>query len=331
MHRWPTVRARGMAFAFMAVVAATGCTSAAPPVRPASPAVTITATATADTDIGAGRPGLASAGGRLYMGWAASTATSGTQPLGLGWTADGGSTVIRIVDAERVPAGEGPAIAADGAGVDMAWADGNTTGLLTAARLDGPTINCRTTFAAVTTLHSPALVTTAAGIQYLAWTDTTGHVNVGELDSSTCADTQAMTLNHRITLTGTVSAAGPAMIGDGAGDGLAVLVAWTDLSGMVNVGTYGGTGTLTDPVRVMTPVGVAGAPGLGATASDLYLGFVGTDGIIYHAYSEGCAPACFHVTATATHAVSGYGMASDAGMVWAAYFDTGHHLRFERF
>lgn len=331
MHPWSTARARGMlAATVMAVVIASGCTSG--PVARRSTLATPSPTA-AGVIRGDGRPGLATVGGRIYIGWAAPTTatTTATQRLDLGWSVDGGHTITRVIEPERVPAGEGPALAADGTGVDVAWPDANTADVLTAAHLDRGAISCRTRFPDITTPHSPALVTAATGIRYLSWTDPAGHLNVGELDSGPCADTHAMTLTHRITITNAMSTAGPAIIDDGTSSSLDVVLAWTDTTGTVTIGTYRGASTLTHQTRVITPVGVAGAPGLGATVSDLYLGFIGTDGIVYHAYSEGCVPACFHVTATTGHAVAGYGITSGAGDVWAAYVDTGHRLQIERY
>jgi hypothetical protein len=282
---------------------------------------------------GSGRPALADSGGRLYLGWTGSTSYPTGYELDLGWSTDAGKTITKIAQSERVPLGEGPALSGDGSGVYVAWAAANNADTLTASYFDGTSLSCRTAFTGVVTPHAPAMVTDPSGTRYLAWTDAAGHLNVAHLDSSACATTHTMALTDRVTLTDT-SSAGPALVYDSSGSSnLGVLIAWTgtDAGHTVTVATYTGSATLSGRSVVTAPVGASGAPGLAVAVSDLYLGFVGTDGTIYFGYSEGCIPTCFHPVATSEQSVSGYGLSNDSNTFTSGFFDQSAHLTIDVF
>jgi hypothetical protein len=281
---------------------------------------------------GSGRPGLALSGGRLYLGWTGSTSYPTGYELDLGWSVDGGKTITKIAQSERVPLGEGPAIDADSSsgGVYIAWSAQNNGNTLTAEYYDSTALSCRTAFTGITTTHSPAMVTDASGIRYVAWTDTAGHLNVARLNSSACATTHTMTLTNRITLADT-SIAGPTLVYDSSGSSnLGTLIAWVNSAHTVTVATYNGTTTLTGRSTVSAPVGASGAPGLGVANSDLYLGFIGTDGNVYYGYSEGCIPTCFNMSTTGETGTSGYGLSTGNSDFYGGLFDTTAHLVINR-
>jgi hypothetical protein len=281
---------------------------------------------------GSGRPGLAVAGGRLYLGWTGSTSYPTGYELDLAWSVDGGKTMMKIAQSERVPVGEGPALDADNTsgGIYIAWSAQNNGNTLTAEYYSSTALSCRTAFTGVTTTHSPALVTDASGIRYIAWTDTASHLNVARLNSSACATTHTMTLTNRITLPDT-STAGPALVYDSSGSSdLGTLIAWTNAAHVVTVATYNGTTTLTGRSTVTSPVGAVGAPGLGVAVADLYVGYVGTDGNVYWGYSEGCIPTCFYPTTTGETGISGYGLSTGNSDFYGGLFDPTAHLIINR-
>ena len=314
-HRMPT---RATILAAAAVLAATAL--------PGNAAAIVTGHS------GTGRPALAHAGtGPLYIGWTGTTGTATAKELDLGSSLDQGKTITKVSWTERVPQGQGPALSIGGTGVFVAWVAGNHANALTAEYYDGTALNCRTEFTGVTSPYAPAMVTDPAGVRYLAWTDTAGHLNVAHLDSSGCATTHTMRLTNRVTLPDT-SVAGPALVYDSSGSSnLGVLIAWTgtEATHPIHVATYVGTATLTKRSTVPSAIGTSGAPGLGVADSDLYLGFIGTDGNVYFAYSEGCVPTCFNAAATGEDGTAGFGIDPDMNVVWSAFFDANGHLNID--
>lgn len=284
---------------------------------------------------GSGRPALADVGGRLYVAWAGTSGTAAAKELVLGYSTNSGADIVKLDSAERVPQGEGAAIDGDGTGVYVAWPAGDRANTLTAAYYSGTAKSCRTAFTGVTSPHAPALVNDRAGHRYLAWTDPSGHLNVGRLDSSACATSHAMTLVERHTFADTTPA-GPALMWDDSGSSnLGIVIAWTgaDAAHTLDVASYDGAGGLTRRSTVASPVGATLAPGLAAADADIYIGFRGTDGGFHIAYSEGCNPTCFQDASSGTPQVtSGIGMSGGARIAtrWS-YFDTTGHLVVDHF
>lgn len=283
---------------------------------------------------GTGRPALAHFGtSPLYIAWAGSTGTATAKELDMGYSVDNGKTITKVAWTERTPQGQGPALSmgANGAGVYVAWIAGNNGNTLTAEFYSGSTLSCRTAFTGVVSAYSPAMVTDPAGIRYLAWTDPTGHLNVAQLNSDACATTHLMTLTNRVTLPD-LSTNGPTLVYDSSGSSnLGIVIAWdgTEALNPIHVASYVGTTTLTHRSTVPSTVGTSGAPGLGVADSDLYLGFIGTDGNVYFAYSEGCIPTCFNASADGEHGTAGFGVDPDMNVVWSAFFDANGHLNID--
>jgi hypothetical protein len=278
---------------------------------------------------GSGRPGVAVSGAsnRLYLGWTGSTSYPTGYELDLGWSTDGGKTITKIAQSERVPQGEGPALSSDGTGVYIGWSAANNGDTLTASYFDGTTLSCRTAFTGVTTPYAPAMVTAPTGVRSIAWTDPSGHLNVAQLNSSACSTTHTMTLTNHITLPDT-SIEGPAMVYDSSGSSnLGTLIAWNNATHVVTVATYNGTTTLTGRSAVPSPVDVVGGVGLGVSDSDLYISFTGSDGLVYQGYSEGRIPTDFNLQPYASaQGTSGVGLANGMNNYWGAFFDQNAHL-----
>ncbi len=261
---------------------------------------------------GSGAPALAYAGGRLYVAWTGSRGTVAAKELVVGYSTSNGQTINKISTAERTRQGEGPAMVADPdnpAGVVLAWADGRTGGTLTATVYDGTAFGCRTSFAGLTTRHSPALAVDSSGKLYVAWTDATNHLNVARLRTDACPITHAIGLSGRTILPQT-AAYGPGLIFDTTGPNLGLLIAWIapDAAHTLTVASWVGSTALT---RVST-VDTAGAyatsgPALSAGPSDLYLAFRASDNHEHLGYSEGCLPTCFVPADTGTAVSSAIG------------------------
>ncbi|MFC1432096.1 hypothetical protein ACEZDB_15725 [Streptacidiphilus sp. N1-3] len=294
-----------------------------------------TASAVTTWHTGSGRPALAVVGNRLYVAWAGSSGTAAAKELVFGYSTNQGADIVKLDSTEHVPQDEGAAIDGDGTGAYVAWPAGDNGDTLTAFYYSGTAKTCRTAFTGVTSPHAPALVNDRAGNRYLAWTDPSGHVNVGRLDSSGCATTHTLALTDRHTFADT-SPAGPALMFDESGSSnLGVVIAWTgtDPAHTLDVATYNSNGTLTARSHVTSPVGATDGPGLSSADSDVYIGFRGTDGGFHLAYSEGCNPTCFNDASSGNpQASGGIGMVGGyrVANLWS-YFDATGHLVISHF
>ncbi|WUH89455.1 hypothetical protein OG900_04340 [Streptomyces sp. NBC_00433] len=285
---------------------------------------------------GSGRPALADSGGRLYVAWAGSSGTAAAKELVVGYSTDSGADIVKLDSTERVPQGEGAAIDGDGTGAFVAWPAGDNADTLTAFHTSGTGKTCRTAFTGVVSHHAPALADDPAGHRYLAWTDPQGRLNVGRLDSGSCATAHTMSLVDRHTFADT-SPAGPALMWDDSGSSnLGLVIAWTgsDPAHTVEVATYDDIiGGLTHRSSVVSAVGADQGPGLASADSDIYTAFRGTDGGFHLAYSEGCIPSCFHDAGFFNPPITGgVGMSGRARAAtrWA-YFDQSGHLVIDHF
>ncbi|WP_370081026.1 hypothetical protein [Streptacidiphilus sp. MAP12-16] len=251
--------------------------------------------------------------------------------MNLGWTTDGGQTITRVTGGETTLPGEGPALDSDGRGVFVAWT--NSTYTLTIAYYDGTALTCKTRLSGVISPHSPALANDGSGTRYVAWADGTGHLNFAKVNSANCRSPGTITLTRRNRLPNT-TVAGPALVNDSTSAGLGIVVAWagTDSAHTLNVASYVDSATLAHKVSVAPnpPAASASAPGLASASSDLYLGFRGTDGKVYTAYSEGCIPSCFSAGTDGTLAGSPVGM-TGGQHTWLSYFDSGGRLVLKSF
>ncbi|MEU7869997.1 hypothetical protein [Dactylosporangium sp. NPDC049140] len=278
---------------------------------------------------GSAAPALAHAGGRLYVAWTGSSGTAAAKEVVVGWSTTNGQTITKISTVERTPQGEGPALVADPdnpAGVVLAWADGRGAGTLTATVYDGTAFGCRTAFTGLTTRHSPALAADSSGKLYLAWTDTTDHLNVARLSTAACPTTHTLGLSARTVLPQT-AAYGPALVFDTTSAKLGMLIAWVapDAAHTLTVASWVGSTTL---VRLST-VNTAGAyptsaPALSAAPSDLYLAFRAADNHKHLGFSEGCVPTCFAPVDTGTAVSSAIG--ADAQGATYAWFNPAGNL-----
>jgi len=317
-------RRKPLAFGFAsAVVGAALC------LTPAS------ASALATGHSGSGRPALAQVGSLLYVAWTGTSGGSGSKQINLGYTQDGGKDMAKVVTTPVTPQNAGPALLGDGIGVDMAWADGNNADTLTIGYYPGSgnALTCVTAFPGDTTVHSPALTADQSGNEYLAWTNASGAIEIGDLDTSACATGGSATLTNVVTLDDS-AASGPALVYDTTDAGLGVVVAWTQpgTEGTIGVGSFNGTSTLTNQTTVSSPVGSAYEVGLSTSISDLYMTYTGTDGSIYLAYSEGCIPSCFNASSTGATGASGVGMDSSPDTTtYYAYFDQTGQLNIDSF
>jgi len=280
---------------------------------------------------GSGVPALTTIGNTLYIAWTGSTGTANAKGLNLGWSTDAGKTITKVANGETSPQGEGPALDNDGTGVYIAWPGSDSAHTLNIAYYNGAGFTCKTTLTGATTTYSPALAHDDSGHRYLAWTDLTGHLNVATVDSTGCATTHTMALTNRTTLPQS-AAAGPALVFDTSGSSnLGLVVAWpgTDTAHTINVASYVGTTTLADQTTVggaSTATASSTSPvGLTVTTADLYLGYRGTDGNLYLAYSEGCIPTCFSSGTPGPAVASGIGAAYGPS-IWLSYFDATGHL-----
>ncbi|MDI1461213.1 hypothetical protein QEZ54_09565 [Catellatospora sp. KI3] len=277
---------------------------------------------------GSGRPALALVGTRMYIAWAGSSGTAAAKELVVGYSTSAGLRITKVPGGERVPQGEGAALDADGTGVYVAWPAGDNGNTLTAAYTAGAGLTCRTAFTGVVSGHAPALATDPAGVRYLAWTDTSGHLNVGRLGSSACAGGGIMTLTNRVVLPET-SVAGPALVYDDSGSSnLGLVLAWTagDGAHSVQVGSFTGSAVLSHRSRVTAASGSTAAPGLSSATADLYITFRGDNGSVFYGYSEGCIPTCFNASDLGEQAAAGVGQPADGDYHYYTYFDPTGHL-----
>lgn len=275
---------------------------------------------------GSGRPAMTFSGSRLYLAWAGSSGAAASKELVVGYSTSGGTNITKVPNGERTPQGEGPAIDGDGTGAYVAWQAGNNGNTLTAAYTTGASLTCKTSFTGVVAAHAPAMAHDPAGVRYLTWADTAGHLNVATLNGAACP----MTLTNRVTLPDT-TVAGPSIVYDSSGSSnLGVLLAWSsgDAVHSVRTATFTGTTTLTNRSQISTPVGSTDAPSISSADSDLYLTFRGTDGTVYLAYSEGCKPTCFtdHTNTFGESSTGGVGEPQLNNGVWRTFFDTTGHL-----
>jgi hypothetical protein len=307
------------------LAAATACSSART-LTVHTPTVPATTHASTTAPTGSGRPGVATVGDTLYVGWTSPAATGDAGALNLGWTTDGGKTFTMVANSETTTPGEGPALDGDARGVLVAWTDGAHT--LNLAYSTGTTLACKTTFSGVTSPYSPALAGGDSGARVLAWANDTGHLNFAQVDTTACGTTGAITLTGRNTVPNT-TIAGPALVYDTTSAGLGLVVAWvgTDSAHDLSVASYVNSATLAHQVQLAPnpPAASTSAPGMAASAADLYLRFMGTDGKLYTAYSEGCRPTCFSARTDGTLIGSGVGM-TGGQHTWIAYFDNSRKL-----
>ncbi len=281
---------------------------------------------------GSGRPSLATVGTRLYVAWAGTSGTAAAKELVFGYSTNDGADIVKLDSTEHVAQDEGAAIDGDGTGAYVAWPAGDNGNTLTAFYYTGSAKTCRTTFTGVTSPHAPALANDQAGHRYLAWTDPSGHLDIGRLDSSGCATGHTMALTDRHTFADT-SPAGPALVWDDSGSSnLGIVIAWTgsDAAHPLDLASYdAAAGTLTLRSHVSSPVGATDGPGLASADADLYIGWRGTDGDFHFAYSEGCNPTCFNDSSIGTNPpiTGGVGMFGSARSAtrWA-YLDADAHL-----
>jgi hypothetical protein len=288
MHRTPR------AFALLSAAAMTTAVLAA---TPASAAEVVTG------HTGSGRPALAIAFNRTYIAWAGSTGTAGKQLI-VGWSTDQGRTITKdntIV--ERIPAGVGPALDADGAigyslGVYVAWPAANNGNTLTAGYTLGNGLKCRTAFPGVTTTQSPAMAHDAFGHQYLAWVAPSGHVTIGRLDTTGCAGSGTpggMVLTDRVTLADT-SISGVSLSHDIAHTDMGIAVGWTTADHVGHLARYdAATAGLTNRTgwgagSELTTGGFSVTFRPGTPYGGVYVWFAGTDGNLHRAFSEGYNP-----------------------------------------
>ncbi|MBV1851351.1 hypothetical protein [Catellatospora tritici] len=277
---------------------------------------------------GSGRPALALAGARMYIAWAGSSGTAAAKELVVGYSTSAGLRITKVPGAERVPQGEGAALDTDGTGVYVAWPAGDNGNTLTAAYTTGAALTCRTVFTGVVSAHAPALATDPAGVRRLAWTDLSGHLNVGRLNSSACASGGVMTLTNRVVLPET-SVAGPALVYDDSGSSnLGLVLAWAagDSAHSIQVGSFTGSTVLSHRSQVTAAVGSTAAPGLSAATADLYVTFRGDNGSVFYGYSEGCIPTCFYASDLGEQATAGVGQPAEGDSHYYTYFDPTGHL-----
>lgn len=288
------------------------------------------ATVTTTGHTGSGAPALAKVGSRLYVAWTGTAGTATAKGLNLGYSTSNGKNIVKITNPEKTPQNEGPALDSDAGGVYLVWPAGNNGNTLTAEYYNGTGFTCRTSFAFLTTNHSPALASDPAGNRYLAWTDTAGHVNIAQLDATTCATSNLMSLRSRQTLSVT-SIYGPGLVYDTSGSSnLGWVLSWVvgDASHTVKVASYNGSTTLTNLSQVTTPVGATSGPALTSMDSDLYILFRGSDNNLYVGYSEGCVPTCFGSQNWGSAVTSGIGVVAKGFSDWA-YFNAAGNLAFD--
>lgn len=190
------------------------------------------------------RPGIAYAGGTLYVGWAG---TDGSHSLNIGALAFDSSGAfngwasVNTINGQQTYAYTGPSVTAatvpgySGDQILAAWTDVN--GRIQLAHYVGThTLACQLTLNQYSH-HSPYLIAIGTTV-YLAWTglDAAGHVNILKLSSNLCSTSTSgvQTLNDTAT-------AGPALTTDGTH----IFVAWPGTgAGNIWAGQYVNSATL---------------------------------------------------------------------------------------
>jgi len=208
---------------------------------PAVPAAAFTFGQSSDA-----RPGIAYAGGTLYVGWAGTDTGHSLNIGALAFTSSGafnGWASINTISGEQTYAGTGPSITAasvpgySGDQILAAWSDVNGR-LILGHYVGTTTLSCEIALNQYTH-HSPYLIA-IGGTVYLTWTglDSAQHVNILKLSSNLCSTSTTGT----VTLSDTATA-GPTLTTDGTN----IFVAWPGTGSGQNIwaGQYAGTKTLT--------------------------------------------------------------------------------------
>jgi hypothetical protein len=326
----PVGRVRGLRLTLLATVAALATTAVALTLSTPAQALIVTG------HTGSGAPALTRTSTRLYVAWTGTAYTAAAKELDLGYSTSNGKNIVKISTSERTPQNEGAALDTEGDGIIMVWPAGNNGNTLTAVYYDGTsTFSCRTTFTGIVSPHSPAIGNDHNGRRWLAWTDTTGHLNVAPFFYDTCATSHVMTLGTRTTLTAT-SPYGPGMVWDDSGSSnLGLLLAYiaNDAAHTLVTGTFQGSATLANIANATIAGGSvypSSQPAIGSADSDLYLTLRGSDNYRYAAYSEGCRPTCFNLTQTSDQVTSPIGAETGYFTDWA-YFNAAGNLTFDSY
>lgn len=208
----------------------------------------------------------------------------------------------------------------------MAWPDALNGNTLTAIYYNGSAFGCRTSFTGVVTPHSPGLAADGSGKLSVAWTDTTGHLNVARINAGNCSTTHNMQLTGRTVLAQT-SPYGPGLVFDSTGSSnLGLVLGWVapDDRHTVTTATWAGSATLSNISTASTTAYATSGPTLSSWVTDLYVTFRGSDNKEYRGYSEGCVPACFRPASTGAAVTSGIG--AEAHASFFAYFNSTGNL-----
>ena len=191
------------------------------------------------------RPGIAYAGGVLYVGWSGldsgHTLNIGALNFDSGGAFQGWASVNTFVGTSVYPH-TGPSVTAaqvpgyPGDQIIVAWAD--TSGLIHVGHYIGTqTLSCTGSLGGDITHHSPYLIGIGSTV-YLAWTGTDQHIYIEPLPVNVCS---ASVLPPSVKLADTASA-GPALTTDGSN----IYVAWAGTGSGENLwaGQFTGATTL---------------------------------------------------------------------------------------
>ena len=192
------------------------------------------------------RPGIADAGGTLYVGWAG-TDTGHTLNIGaLSFDSSGafnGWASVNTFSGEQTYAHTGPSVTAasvpgySGSQILVAWTDINGR-LILGHYVGTKTLSCEIALNQYSH-HSPYLIAIGSTV-YLTWTglDSAGRINILKLSSNLCSTSTSGTVTLNDTAT-----AGPALTTDGAN----IFVAWPGTGSGQNLwaGQYTGSSNLT--------------------------------------------------------------------------------------
>jgi hypothetical protein len=222
------------------IACALGVTAVLAALAVASPAQAFTFGQSSDA-----RPGIAYAGGTLYVGWAG-TDTGHSLNLGaLAFDSSGafnGWASVNTITGEQTYAGTGPSVTAasvpgyPGDQVLVAWSDINGR-IILGHYVGTTTLSCEIALNQYSH-HSPYLIG-IGGTVYLAWTgtDSAQHVNILKLSSNLCSTSAS----GSVALADT-AAAGPTLTTDGSN----IFVAWPGTGSGQNLwaGQYTGSTSL---------------------------------------------------------------------------------------
>jgi hypothetical protein len=188
------------------------------------------------------RPGIAYAGGTVYVAWAGTdsghTLNIGALAFNSSGAFNGWASINTFSGLQTYP-GTGPSITAasvsgfSGSQILAAWTDKN--GRLTLTHYVGTTTLSCLTALDVSSHHSPYLISIGSTV-YLAWTALDSHVKIARLTSNLCSTSATV-----VTL-GDTATAGPAITTDGTN----IFVAWpgTNAGNNIWAGRYVGTASL---------------------------------------------------------------------------------------